>query len=381
MTVTVRPYKRGGWEVDIVLTFPGRPKVRERKKCPLPTKAAAKLWGEERERQLIQHYMNNEPTEDGKDDRPDLVTKEVPTLAAFIPRYMEGFCKANRHRPSTMAQKESNARNHLVPTLGHKRLDRITAEDVQKLKAALGHLKPGTVNTVIKLLKAILHVAVEWKVIPELPTKIKKIKESETELAFYDFDDYARLVAVARKLDPRILLVVLLGGDAGLRRGEIIALEWSDIDLAHGRLTVARSEYRGHVTSTKGHRSRTIPLSADLKRALEQHRIGGPRVLYTQGTNTAVCSSIRDWLGKAQTEAGFPIKGPHILRHTFCSHLAMKGAPARAIQKLAGHQSVVTTERYMHLSPVVLEESIRLLNRRPVWRHDGDGDPSPLNIQ
>ena len=46
MTVTVRPYKRGGWEVDIVLTFPGRPKIRERKKCPLPTKAAAKQWGD-----------------------------------------------------------------------------------------------------------------------------------------------------------------------------------------------------------------------------------------------------------------------------------------------------------------------------------------------
>lgn len=381
MTVTVRPYKRGGWEVDIVLTFPGRPKIRERKKCPLPTKAAAKQWGELRERQLIQHHTHTDPDAEGKIDNPDVSTKEVPTLAAFIPRYIEGFCKANRHRPSTIIQKESNARLHLVPTLGHRRLDRITAEDVQKLKAALGHLKPSTANTAIKLLKAILHVAVEWKVIPELPTKISKIKESETELDFYGFDDYARLVAVARKLDPRVLLVVLLGGHAGLRRGEIIALEWSDIDLAHGRMTVARSEYRGHLTSTKGHRSRTIPLSDDLRRALEQHRIGGPRVLYTASRAAASASSIDAWLAAAQQAAGFPIKGPHILRHTFCSHLAMKGAPARAIQKLAGHQSVVTTERYMHLSPVVLEESIRLLSRRPAWRHDGDGDSSPLNIQ
>ena len=59
----------------------------------------------------------------------------------------------------------------------------------------------------------------------------------------------------------------------------------------------------------------------------------------------------------------------------------MKGAPARAIQKLAGHQSVVTTERYMSLSPIAIEESMRLLNRRPAWRHDGDDDSSPLNIQ
>ena len=280
MTVKVRPYKNTrGWEVDIVLTFPGRRRIRERRKAPVGTKAAAKRWGEDRERQLIDHYNNTDPAEDDKDDRPDLVKKEVPTLAAFIPRYMEAFCKANRHRPSTILRKESNIRAHLVPKLGHKRLDRITAEDIQTFKASLGHMEPVSANTHIKLLKAILNVAVEWKVISEMPTRIKKIRESETQPSFYDFDAYARLVAIAGKLDPRTLLVVLLGGDAGLRRGEIVALEWSDIDLVHGRLTISRSEYRGEVTSTKGHRSRTVPLSEDLKRALQKHRIGGPRVL------------------------------------------------------------------------------------------------------
>jgi len=47
--------------------------------------------------------------------------------------------------------------------------------------------------------------------------------------------------------------------------------------------------------------------------------------------------------------------GVHILRHTFCSHLAMKGAPARAIQEFAGHQDLTTTQRYMHLTPAALE--------------------------
>lgn len=54
--------------------------------------------------------------------------------------------------------------------------------------------------------------------------------------------------------------------------------------------------------------------------------------------------------------------GVHILRHTFCSHLAMRGAPARAIQELAGHQDLGTTQRYMHLSPAALEAAIRLLD-------------------
>jgi integrase len=51
-------------------------------------------------------------------------------------------------------------------------------------------------------------------------------------------------------------------------------------------------------------------------------------------------------------------------RHTFCSHLALRGAPAKAIQELAGHQNLTTTYRYMHLSPAAREGAIRLLNRR-----------------
>ena len=54
--------------------------------------------------------------------------------------------------------------------------------------------------------------------------------------------------------------------------------------------------------------------------------------------------------------------GVHILRHTFCSHLAMRGAPAQAIQELPGHQDLGTTQRYMHLSPAALDAAIRLLD-------------------
>ena len=55
-------------------------------------------------------------------------------------------------------------------------------------------------------------------------------------------------------------------------------------------------------------------------------------------------------------------KGVHILRHTFCSHLSMRGAPARAIQELAGHADLTMTQRYMHLSPAALDAAIRLLD-------------------
>ena len=59
--------------------------------------------------------------------------------------------------------------------------------------------------------------------------------------------------------------------------------------------------------------------------------------------------------------------GWHALRHTFCSHLAMRGAPARAIQELAGHASIATTQRYMHLSSNAKREAIDLLNGAMKW--------------
>jgi site-specific recombinase XerD len=65
---------------------------------------------------------------------------------------------------------------------------------------------------------------------------------------------------------------------------------------------------------------------------------------------------MRRTAGRANVKPGI-----HILRHTFCSHLAMRGAPARAIQELAGHQDLGTTQRYMHLSPAALDAAIRLL--------------------
>ena len=66
-------------------------------------------------------------------------------------------------------------------------------------------------------------------------------------------------------------------------------------------------------------------------------------------------------------------RGVHILRHTFCSHLSMRGAPARAIQELAGHADLAMTQRYMHLSPAALDAAIHLLDRPGFSQKFGDG--------
>jgi site-specific recombinase XerD len=85
----------------------------------------------------------------------------------------------------------------------------------------------------------------------------------------------------------------------------------------------------------------------------------------TASTRDRVIKAVR----AAQQVAGLPNGGVHVLRHTFCSHLAMKGAPARAIQELAGHADLSTTQRYMHLSPAATEDAIRLLEARTGGQH------------
>ena len=70
------------------------------------------------------------------------------------------------------------------------------------------------------------------------------------------------------------------------------------------------------------------------------------------------------WMRRLQRRAGLKETGQlHILRHTFCSRLAMAGASTMAIKELAGHQQISTTQRYMHLSPAAKSAAIQLLDR------------------
>ncbi len=132
----------------------------------------------------------------------------------------------------------------------------------------------------------------------------------------------------------------------------------------------------------KGGRTRTLKLAPRLREALAKHRhLRGPNVLWTQRGTLPASTAPGKWLAKAQQAAGFPPRGPHILRHTFCSHLAMRGAPSRVIQALAGHRSITTTERYMHLAPHAMEDAVQLLARPSDWRHRGDAGSKLLELE
>lgn len=351
MSVIVRPYRRGGWEADITIRLPDGSHYRERKRASSLSKSAAQRWAQDRERHLLQHG-------------PPTATKEVPTLETFAPRFVDGHARANRHKPSGIASIESILRWHLVPTLGPKRLDAITNEQVQRLKFALRTRAPKTVNNVLTVLSTLLKRAVEWGELDRLPCTIKLLPNPKKTMGFHDFDQYERLLTIAASRDPQAYLMVLLGGDAGLRLGEIIALEWRDVDLAARRLTVQRSDWIGQVTVPKGGRFRQLPMTQRLTAALKASRhLRSERVICLSDGGPITRDRVIKAVRRAQRVAGIE-QGVHILRHTFCSHLAMRGAPARAIQELAGHADLSTTQRYMHLSPAATEEAIRLLDGR-----------------
>jgi integrase len=220
-----------------------------------------------------------------------------------------------------------------------------------------------------------LKKAVEWGVVERIPCTIRQLPAPKPSVRFYDFPEFERLVAAAAALDHRAELIMLLGGEAGFRSGEMVALEWTDIDFVTGQLCIQRSAWKGQVSVPKGGRLRHVPLTRRLEKALREYRhLRGPRVLQRDEGGPLTEKLVQNLVGGAARKANLRNNGPHILRHTFCSHLAMRGAPARAIQELAGHQDLSTTQRYMHLSPAAVQGAIRLLDQpAPQFgRIDGD---------
>lgn len=347
-----------GWEYYVKVRFASGQVVTEKRRVPLHncTRAKAERYAQEREAEL---YRAGPAAKEAK--------KAVPTVEEFAPRYIAEYCEANRQKPSTIIQKKLIIEHYLKPRMASKKLDAVTDSDVQKLKADLRDLSPKTTNNALVCLNGILKRAVEWHVIDRMPCTIKLLNVPKVlEPKFYEPHQYERLVDAAGQFDHRIELFVLLGGDAGLRCGESIALEQTDVDLRRGYLVVRRSEWEGHLTVPKSGRERKVVLTARLKEALSKNRhLRSDRVLWRDdGREKVTQVLLAKWMRRVQRRAGLKVTGGiHILRHTFCSRLAMAGASTKAIQELAGHEQISTTQRYMHLSPAAKSEAISLLDR------------------
>ena len=143
-------------------------------------------------------------------------------------------------------------------------------------------------------------------------------------------------------------------------------------------LCVQRSDWNDQVTTPKGGRLRYVPLTIRLAAAFRDHwHLRSPTVLCQDDGQPLTRQKVQYRVRRASRRAKLSQDGVHILRHTFCSHLAMRGAPPRAIQELAGHRELGMTQRHMHLSPAALDNAIptgSASGRTEFWRHFGDGE-------
>ncbi len=143
-----------------------------------------------------------------------------------------------------------------------------------------------------------------------------------------------------------------------------MALRWQDVDLVAGRLNVRQNVVRGIIGTPKSGKPREVPLSDEALVALKKHRhLRGPLVFCDLDGRLHRTPKVRWELERACKKAGLHQVGWHVLRHSFASHLAMRGAPLKVIQELLGHATMQMTMRYAHLSPEIARDAVKLLDQ------------------
>ena len=352
--IKVRKYRTGGYEVDIIIkNANGTIRIRERRKAPVSGKTAAERWALERESFLLAAPAMEEPE------------KKQRTLNEFWDDFKVGYLEAERLSPSHQLNFERYYEKLFRKELGSTLVRDIDAKAIVKLKSTLSDKGPKTTNNILGYLRSMLNRAKEWGEIDHVPT-FKPIKYQRDEMEFYDFDAFNELVAAAkdtRRCGLDHVLIVLLGGRGGLRAGEMLGLEWNDIDWARNELVLRRSIWKDVTKSLKGKKTRRVPMTPDLVEVLKEYRhLRSPRVLIQADQTPATLEWLNGCMERIQRKAERAVDGKlHILRHTYASHLVMRGVTLKVVQELLGHESITTTMAYAHLAPSAKTEAVAML--------------------
>ena len=201
---------------------------------------------------------------------------------------------------------------------------------------------------------------------PEVAVRVPWPKVGRTLPDILSLDEVQRLLGAIDSLKHRVILMAAYG--AGLRIGEACGLQVSDIDSARGLI---------HVRQGKGKRDRYVMLSARLLAALRAYwkaaRPTGTLLFPGQKADTCISAeAVRDALRVAVDKAKITKHvTPHILRHSFATHLLEGGTDIRTIQVLLGHGSIRTTTRYTQVSAAHIGRTQSPLDRLPAAGGEG----------
>jgi integrase len=255
---------------------------------------------------------------------------------------MKTFVDSLFGRDSTVRVYSSLWRTHIEPHVSPDEAREFTQQDLNALGQIWANKK--LAKPTYRQLAGLLKMYIRWA--GGDPTKIstkiilKKLGrlEQESERKCLTMEEASKLLALAKQGKKRTYLFILLGLHAGLRRGEILGLQYADIDALSNKITIQRS-YHGN--PTKNGKSRSIPISEDLAEALED-------LDYLQKNTEEYLFEKMMWNPNIQLaalceKAGIPSITSHGLRHTFATLALESGVSPRTVQSWLGHTNLATT--------------------------------------
>jgi len=275
----------------------------------------------------------------------------------------------HRYKPSAIRGYEAALVMRVLPALGGLRLSEVRRVELQDFADHLcaDGLDPSTVRNTLMPLRAIFRRAVargEVAVNPTSGLELPALEGARDRIA--SPTEAAQLLGALPERDRAIWATAMY---AGLRRGELLALRWEDVDLAAGIIHVERSwdAKAGAVGPKSRAGRRTVPIGAALRDYLVEHKLRSGRhvglVLGTSYTQPFTPSNVRKRANAVWMRAGLESIGLHECRHTFASLMIAAGVNAKALSTYMGHSSVtITLDRYGHLMPGNESEAAELLD-------------------
>ncbi len=268
---------------------------------------------------------------------------------------------------STKAGYESHYRLHIKPIVGHKRLNEIQAIDGDLLITSL--LKKGNnpkgINFILRTFKTILNYAVSRDYLSKNPlSNVKTLKEPRKADTFWEATEVKQFLNGISDHYSYALFVTAL--NTGLRRGELISLQWDMINFSAKRITVARTKDRyGEKDKTKNSNDRFIPMNQRLFEVLQTVKEkGNSPYVFTDDQGRPIdghhlyrlFNSLRI-KAKVQKKIRF-----HDLRHTFASHFLMNGGTLHHLGIILDHADFKTTKRYIHHTAEYLHQASEVVS-------------------
>jgi site-specific recombinase XerD len=276
------------------------------------------------------------------------------TFSEFVSQYLD-YCIATKS--GSTVKTDRYALQTFEKYIGNVQLSEITTDKIEEFRLhLLRKVSPNSTNVVLRHLKSAMSWAAQRGLISASPaTKVKLNRvPRNTHMRFLDEAEIQRLRDAIGD-DKQLRSVVDFALWTGLRRNEIINLQWSDIDLHRNVLIVRNKEgFR-----TKSGKSRSIPLNAQLVVMLTGMKTAGSRP--TDRVFPINYWTVGQHFRRAARVAGLGEITLHTLRHSFASHLIMAGADIRSVQELLGHHDLTVTQIYSHLSGDHLANTVEKL--------------------